>query len=209
MDKTVITEENLKDLPQIFEKEFLQTLKDRFDRDFIIEKYIILNGTPNVQVILVTDDSDKIRFSAYITPEMTIFDDFQRACCYHQLRQFIDMLIPGAFINISFLEDFRPDPELYVTYDEYITKHNVNRVLIRILSCKDVVTPELLETVYNVLFQKLDVEVGFFLYEYDDNDSFTNAVNTLKNYHMLTKNDIEKTGPASFTSTFFPGKGDN
>ena len=209
MAEIKLTEETYRQLPEIVEKDLLNTLKSRFGRDFIIKGYIYLNGTPDVQVILVTDDSDRIVFSAFITPELKIYDDFQRACCCNQLKDYIGMLISDTYISVSFIEDFKPDPDVYVSYDEYIVSHGIKKVLVRLLSAKDRYTRELLETVYNVMFQKFDVELCFFCYEYESDEAFISAVDKLKDSYKLTKTLIEQTNPVSFNSVFFPEKGDS
>ncbi len=198
MENTNIESENsIYQLKSEFINQLVNSYKEHYGIEVNVEKVVMVPGNTVMDFHMIS--SDELRFCVYFDTDpnnLNITDNYIQALCARQIENYIGLMIKDAYIKVSFIEEFSTETTEGILYDEYISKHQVSDVIVKIFATEGSVEESVFETIHQTLFQKVKVPVTYFLYSYDA-ENYQQAVDELKGNLKLTKYVIDCTKPSS------------
>jgi len=189
--------------------ELVDSYKERYNMEVRVDEVVSDLAGSVIVFNMISSDNLKFKVMVDITKEdeSAVTDDYVQAKCRRQMEDYLNILIPGTYTNVDFIEEFEPESSVGITFDDYIVKHNVSDVIIRIFAEEGSIKDEMIDTVHQVLCKNVKIPVTYLVYFYGA-DNYKSAVEELKSYFRLTKYAVSTTNPSS-VKTYSKEEGEN
>lgn len=135
------TERDMEQAVQMARKDLIDyicgQLEKQYEQTFTVTRIISDPGILRVRLILQTKDEVKVNFTAELDTSEEIRETYVRSRCLNELKAAIEDALPGTAVNAVLLEDYVPETDMALSFPEYLRKHDVRRILVRLIAEED------------------------------------------------------------------------
>ena len=139
-------------LKEEFSRQLVDSYQKHFNIELQIEQIVMNPANPIINFHMITTEG--LRFCVFFassTEDMSVTDNYIQSVCERQIENYIEFMIKDAFIKVTFIEDFEPETAEGILYDEYISKHKVSDVVVKIFATDGTVE----ESMFEIIHQRL------------------------------------------------------